>query len=970
MAIGGKIAGITVEIGGDTSGLGKALKDVNRDINSTNRDLKETNKLLKLDPTNTNLLAQKQKQLGKEIELTKNKLKALKQAEEEAKNALANGDIGEEEFQALQREIIKTEQSLEALEKSAQELKFEKITQAGEKLKDMGGKVENVGKAFLPVTAAVTGLGVASVKTAADFEQGMDNVQSISGATKDEIEKLTDKAKEMGAKTKFSASEAADAFSYMAMAGWKTGDMLDGIEGIMSLAAASGEDLAKTSDIVTDALTAFGLAAEDSGHFADILAAASNNANTNVSMLGESFKYVAPVAGAMGYSAEDVSIALGLMANSGIKASSAGTALRTILTNMAKPTDAMAIAMEDLGLSLENSDGSMKSFMEIMKDMRAGFSDAGISVEEYLAETAKLDQMLEDGVLTQKQYEKQMKHVTEQAWTNADALKAQEAATLAGKTGMAGLLAIVSASDEDFDKLTQSIYECDGAAQTMADIQMDNLNGQLTIIKSTLEGIAIQFGEMVMPYIRAFVEKIQELLTWFSNLDSSTKKIIATVALVVAAIGPLLIGIGKLLIFVGQIMTFWPKIVTAFGAVKGAMLALSGPVGIVIAIITALVAAGVLLYKNWDTIKEYASTIWEAIKEKISGVVEGIKSVIASIGEAFTGIGEFISGAFETICNVVQVGIMLVVEVIKAYVNLLLIPWKFIWENFGGVITEKFNEFKTLITTAMTAISNVIKSVWNKIKSTITPILNGIKTTVSNVWNGIKSTLSDILGKIVTAVSDKWESVKTKTAEKFEAVKTKVSDVVGKIKEKISDGFGAAKDKAVEAFDKLKDKIKDKLDAVKTKVDDIVGKIKNKFNITLPHPKIKLPHPKISGNFSLNPPSVPKFSIDWYRKAYDTPVMFKDPTILSTAAGMKGFGDGPGGELVIGKNTMLGWFGQAMDSMLSGKMEAICSALEHMMPYIEAGTKMYINRDVLVGETAPAMNKAMGKLAALGGRGL
>lgn len=287
------------------------------------------------------------------------------------------------------------------------------------------------------------------------FEMGMSTVQAISGATGDELAALTDKAKEMGANTKFSATEAAEAMQYMAMAGWKTDDMLNGIEGIMNLAAASGEDLATTSDIVTDALTAFGLTAQDSAHFADILAQASSNANTNVSMMGETFKYVAPVAGAMGYSAEDVATAVGLMANSGIKASQAGTSLRTMLSRMAKPTKEVQAAMDALGISLTDSDGNMKSLHEVMGDLRTGFG--GLSEAESIT----------------------------------------MATMLGGQEAMSGLLAIVNASDADYQKLTDSIGACDGAAASMADTMQNNLEGQLTILGSAAQGLALEVYDSV-----------------------------------------------------------------------------------------------------------------------------------------------------------------------------------------------------------------------------------------------------------------------------------------------------------------------------------------------------------------------------------------------------------------------------------------------------------------------------------------
>ena len=301
MAGGRSIKGLTVTIDGDTTGLSKALQNVNKEIKDTQAQLKDVDKLLKLDPTNTELLSQKQRLLGDAIGETRTKLDTLKTAGEQANIALANGDITQEQYDALQREIIETTEELRKLEEQAKQsaTAVQEIAAKGEQLKDMGDKVSGVGEKMLPATAAVVGLGTAAVKTAADFDSQMSKVSAISGATGDDLTALKEKAREMGAKTKFSASEAGEAFEYMAMAGWKTGDMLDGIEGIMNLAAASGEDLATTSDIVTDALTAFGLSASDSGHFADILAAASSNANTNVSMMGETFKYAAPIAGGL-----------------------------------------------------------------------------------------------------------------------------------------------------------------------------------------------------------------------------------------------------------------------------------------------------------------------------------------------------------------------------------------------------------------------------------------------------------------------------------------------------------------------------------------------------------------------------------------------------------------------------------------------------------------------------------------------
>ncbi|MDE7425085.1 MAG: phage tail tape measure protein [Lachnospiraceae bacterium] len=314
---------------------------------------------------------------------------------------------------------------------------------------------------------AVLGVSIGlknTVDTYKDFEAAMSQVSAVSGATGSELDKLTQKAKEMGSTTKFTAKEAAEGFNYMAMAGWKTNDMLDGIEGILSLAAASGEDLGTTSDIVTDALTAFGLQAKDSTHFADVLAQASSNANTNVSMLGESFKYVAPVAGAMKYSVEDVSLALGLMANASVKSSMAGTSLKTAIANMSAPTKKMKSAMDKYKISLTDGKGQMKSFKEVLDNIRGSLGK--LSEAEQAAATKNIF----------------------------------------GKEAMSGMLAIVNASEKDYNKLAKAINNADGAAADMAATMLDNLEGSITILNSALDGVKLSFGKRLSPYLKGLAE--------------------------------------------------------------------------------------------------------------------------------------------------------------------------------------------------------------------------------------------------------------------------------------------------------------------------------------------------------------------------------------------------------------------------------------------------------------------------------
>ena len=325
-----------------------------------------------------------------------------------------------------------------------------------------------------------------TVNTYKGFESMMSQVKAISGATGKEFDDLTAKAQEMGATTKFTATESAEAMNYMAMAGWKPQQMMNGISGIMNLAAASGEDLGTTSDIVTDALTAFGLKAEDAGHFSDVLAQASASSNTNVGMLGESFKYVAPVAGAMNYSVEDTSLALGLMANSSIKGSMSGTALKTSLANMAAPTDKMAAAMEKYGISLTDSSGNMKTLKGVMDNLRSSLG--GLSETEQTA----------------------------------------AASTIFGKEAMSGMLAIINASEDDYNNLSNAIGNADGAAQDMADTMLDNLEGSMTLMQSAVEGVQNSFGQRLTPYIRGFVDSITDAMpavtTALNNLMDTVDK--------------------------------------------------------------------------------------------------------------------------------------------------------------------------------------------------------------------------------------------------------------------------------------------------------------------------------------------------------------------------------------------------------------------------------------------------------------
>ena len=824
-----RIKGITIEIGGDTTKLQTALKGVNTQVKSTQQQLKDVEKLLKLDPGNTELLAQKHRLLGEAVAATKEKLETLKTAAEQANTALANGEISKEQYDALQREIIETENDLKKLEEQANQsaTAMQKIAADGEKLKTMGDNVTDVGKKFLPVTAGVTALGTAAVKTAADFDSAMSKVAAVSGATGEDFDKLKAKAREMGSKTKFSASEAAEAMNYMAMAGWKTEDMLSGIEGVMNLAAASGEDLATTSDIVTDALTAFGLSAQDSGHFADILAAASSNANTNVSMMGETFKYCAPIAGALGFSAEDTAQAIGLMANAGIKGSQAGTALRTIMNNLSGEVKICGSSIGEVTVATTNADGSMRDLSDILADCRTAFS--GLSESE----------------------------------------KAAAAESLVGKNAMSGFLALMNAGEGDINKLSSAIDNCDGCAADMAATMNDNLEGQLTILKSQLQELTISFGEMLMPAIRTIVGWIQKFVDWLNSMDEGTRKVIITIALVAAAIGPVLIVIGKVMSAVGTIMTIIPKLASVIGIVQKAFMALNAtmlanPIVLIIAAIAALVAAFIYLWNTneefrqfwidlWEDIKEIAIAVWEGLKEFFSAAWEAIKSTAETIWNGiknfFTGLWDGIKTIFTTVVNAISTFLSTSWNTIKTVVTTVWTVistffttiWTAIKNTFTTVVnaistflTTAWNAIKTTATTIWNAISSFFTTIWNGIKNAITTAVNAIKNTVTTAWNNIKNTVVSVGNAIKSAVTNLWNNVtsavKTAMGNVFNAVKSGFVNVKDHITGLASQAFNWGKDLIMGIVNGIKSCIS----AVGDAVSAVADKIKSFLHFSVP----------------------------------------------------------------------------------------------------------------------------------------
>ena len=702
--------------------------------------------------------------------------------------------------------------------------------------------------AFVSIRQAVN-FGKDVVNTGMQFEQGMANVSAISGATGAELTALSDKAKEMGATTKFSAIEAADAMGYMGMAGWNSSQMIDGIAGIMNLAAASGEELASVSDIVTDALTAFGLKASDSAQFADVLAVASSKSNTNVSLLGESFKNVAATAGAMGYSMQDTTTALGLMANAGIKGSDAGTSLRGVMTRLAKPTAEVKQAMTALGISAVNTDGSMKPLSTLIPELQTAFSSL------------------------------------------TDSEKGQYATMIAGKNALSGFLSIVNSSPDDFYSLSDAINNSEGAAQSMADTMNDTVSGKLTLLKSQFEGVKIAIFDALGS--SQFKGVLQSMSDGLGALTPSISGVTVAIGngLFYAIQGIYNIGMTVFTAVKTAVENNQPAIErlhTAFDNVKNSIInAFSGNGTALIqtlanVIIPTLCNSLSLVLNIASGVISVASTLSPVIAGiagnvtayKIAvtaaNVVEGIRNGLIAFSAVMTGTqaAAFAPLTTATIAQIAATSALNVVTgVFGAIMTFVTSPIGLVVIAIGAVIAIGVALYKHWDTVKQWAgnLWNGIKNIFNGIKNTISNAWNGVKETASNVWGAVKDTVSEKLNNIKTAYQEHGGGIKGAAAGAMEAVKgyytagytfinnltggklgqvvdsvkTKLSPMVNTVKEKLSgvkDAFQSAFSNAFEfvknsynegALKPVADKVVSAFSAVKTAIAEKFTGIKD-----------------------------------------------------------------------------------------------------------------------------------------------
>lgn len=669
----------------------------------------------------------------------------------------------------LDLDSSKFKNGLKAAQSSLSEF-TNKSNDAGTRFQALGSSLKSVGGAITKtVSLPLLALGAGALKVAGDFEAGMSEVSAITGATGKDMQALEKQAKTLGATTKFSARDAAEGMKYFGMAGYDTNQIMSALPSTLNLAAAGNVDLGIACDIVSDAMTGLGMSANETTKFTDIMAATITNSNTSVELMGETLKYVGPVAGTLGIGMGDLSVAIGLMGNAGIKGSQAGTALRAGLTNLVKPTKEMKTAMEKYGVELvKNADGSV-NMMGTMENLRSTLGG--------------LDQ----------------------------ATQAQALATIFGKEAMSAWASVVNASEGDFNKLSDAIANSDGKASDMANTMQNNLKGSIDNMKSAFEGLLITIGERLIPVFRSLVDGITGVFTWFNNLNPVIQNIIIGVGGFLAVLGPLLLIVGNVIIFVTKLGMAISTLVTFFsaggagaGLLATAIAFLTGPIGLTIAAITALIAIGVLLYKNWDEIKAKCIEIWQNnIKPIIETVTNTIKAFLTA---TWNGIKAFLSTCWDLIKQLATTtwnGIKTTIETVCNAIKTVITT---VWNVVKSTTSTVWNSIKSLIETTINGIKSVITNVFNSISSFVTTVWNNVKTGTSSAWNGIKSAVSNGVNAAKNVITSVWSGLQALLVAPFKAAQSVISGILSGISSAISSvtsAISSVKNAASNVIDKV-----------------------------------------------------------------------------------------------------------------------------------------------------------------------
>lgn len=621
-----RIKGITVQLGGDTTGLSKALSSVNKEISQTQKDLKDVQRLLKLDPSNTKLLAQEQKLLTKEISDTKAKLDTLKEAEKQVQVQFQQGKVSQEQYDALQREISDTESKLKTLKKAQSDfgsVAKQVLTDVGNKFKSVGDKLTGIGTKMSVVSAGIAGLFTKAVKTTMEFDSTMSQVKALMGATEEEFSQLREAALEAGAASVFSASDAAEALSYMALAGWDANQSMTALNGVLNLAATSGLSMAESSDIVTNYLNAFGLECGDAAYLADLMALAQSSSSTTTAELAEAYKNCAANMNAAGQDVETTTALLMAMANQGLKSSEAGTALAAVMRDITSKMDDGAIAIGNASVAVSDSAGNFRDLSDILADVETAVGGMG---------SAEAQSAL-------------------QATFTSDSIR--------------GLNMILQQGVTSCNGFETALRSCGGTAEEQAAVMNDNLAGKFEELNGQLETLQVTIGTALTPLIEQITEKITSVVEWLNSLDTTQQQMIVTLGLIVAAIGPLLVVLGVIAGSIGSIITLIGLIATPVGLVVAAVVA----AGVAAASVAYLIITHLNEIKAvFDAVVSFVTSVWDAMCTSVS---EAWSTWIANATQAFedlkNGVKNIINGIIGFLNGMVSAAVSAVNTMIDAF---------------------------------------------------------------------------------------------------------------------------------------------------------------------------------------------------------------------------------------------------------------------------------------------------------------
>lgn len=646
-------------------------------------------------------------------------------------------------------------------------------------LNNLGNGMTSVGKTLTTsVTLPIVGVGTAATKLASDFEYAMSQVKAISGATGDDFKALEDEAIKLGGSTKYSATTVADAMTEMAKAGWSTDQILSGMSGVLDAAAASGENLGSVSTIVADAITGFGLAASDSTKVADLLTQAANSGTIGITDLGESFKYIAPVASSLGFDITEVTTAVAAMSTAGIKGSQAGTSLKNMLTNLVKPTKPMAAAMEELGISVTDSSGNMKSLDDILANLRYSFEDL------------------------------------------TDAEKAKYAATLAGKEGMSGMLALLNMNQNAYDEITGSMLTSGGVAKETAAVMQDNLSSAVEQLGGAMESLAIRIGQQLIPIIRKIAEHITAFTEKLAGASEEQIQMAIKIGALVAAIGPAILIVGKLINAFVAIRKAVTAVKTGFTLVKAALAATSAPVLAIVAVIGVLVAAFTTLWKNNEEFRNKITAIWQQIKDTIGGFLQGIVDRLNSLGFEFESITDVLwsvwkgfcdllapifEGVFQNIANTIQVALDVILGIVDFFIAVFKGDWEGAWNAIQGIFESVWNGMVKWFENIGNTLLGVLDVVLGWFGTSWEEAWSGIKTFFVNLWDGIVTWFQGVLSGIGTFFTNIWTGISTFFQNIWNGIATFFTNVITNIVSFVQTYFGGLFTSVQGIFNGIKD---------------------------------------------------------------------------------------------------------------------------------------------------------------------